>query len=176
MWAGKALISCGVCAIIPLYYLDDLRYHDSAGSLNNTWLGTTRIQGGCIPAGNGGVADFTRSNLGLANWQNIANTSVDDTLYLYDGAAGDVNLSTIAPLVNAPLVFWIGVTGFYRQDDATQITAKNRIVSGSATLDGAAFLTAQTYSADMDILETDPATGVQFTGPAVYALQVGPLV
>jgi hypothetical protein len=37
-------------------------------------------------------------------------------------------------------------------------------------------MTAQTYAADMDVFETDPATGVQFTGAAINALQAGPLV
>lgn len=158
------------------WYIDDLRYYDTAGSINNTWLGTMRVQT-CLAAGNGSTTDFTRSNTGLANWQNIANQNVDDSLYLYDDTAGDYNLSTIQPLVNttAP-VAWVGLTSFLRQDDATQITAKNRLVSGGVTLDGAAFLTAQTYSGDLDIYELDPATSLQFLGTAVNALQVGVLV
>ncbi|HUO12651.1 MAG TPA: hypothetical protein VMU37_07835 [Caulobacteraceae bacterium] len=157
------------------FYLDDLRYYDMAGTINNTWLGTCRVQT-CLPTANGATTDFTRSNTSLANWQNIANQNVDDTLYLSDANAGDFNLSAVEPLVNSPVVAWVGVTSFLRQDDATQITAKNRIVSGSTTADGAAYLTAQTYAADTDVFETDPATGVQFTGAGVNALQIGPLV
>ncbi|HTX50265.1 MAG TPA: hypothetical protein VME40_12850 [Caulobacteraceae bacterium] len=157
------------------FYLDDLRYYDTDGTINNTWLGTCRVQT-CLPAGNGATTEFASSNTALANWQNIANQNVDDTLYLFENTAGDFNLSTLQPLVNSPAVAWVGVTSFLRQDDATQITAKNRIVSGSTTADGAPFMTSQTYAADMDVFETDPATGVQFTGAAVNALQAGPLV
>lgn len=160
--------------VTPACSFDNLRHYDTAGPLNNTWLGTCRVQT-CMAAGNGSTTDFTRSNTGLANWQNIANQVVDDTLYLSDGAIGDFNLSTIQPLVNSPVVDFIGVLTFMRQDDATQITAKNRIVSAGVTLDGAAFNTSESYTGDLDILETDPATGVQFTGAGVNALQIGPL-
>jgi hypothetical protein len=155
--------------------IDDFRFHDTAGTINNSWLGTCRVQA-CLPAGDGATTDFTRSNTSLANWQNIANQNVDDTLYLYDGSASDLNLSALTPLINSPVVFWVGVTSFIRQDDATQITAKNVIVSGGTTAYGAAYNTSQTYTGDTDVWELDPHTGVQFTGAGVNALQAGPLV
>ena len=160
--------------VTPACRFDNLRHYDATGSLNNTWLGTCRVQTS-LAGGNGATTDFARSNTGLANWQNIANQNVDDTLYLSDATVGGFNLSAIQPLVNSPVVDFIGVMTFMRQDDATQITAKNRIVSAGVTRDGAAYNTSQSYTGDLDILETDPATGIQFTGAGVNALQIGPL-
>ena len=161
--------------ISPNFWVDDFRYYDTAGAINNGFLGTCRVQTSLV-SGDGGTLDFTRSNTGLANWQNIANQSIDDSLYLFDPNVGDYNLSIIDPLVNSPTVFWVQVTGFYRQDDATQRYVKNRIVSSGTTADGTAFATPQTYAGHSDVWELDPHTGVVFTGAGVNALQIGPLV
>jgi hypothetical protein len=157
------------------FYIDDLRFYDTTGAQNNTWLSTARVQE-MIAGGDGATLDFSKSNTGLAAWQNIINKSVDDTLYLFDGTVGDYNLSTPQALVNSPTVFGIGVMGFYRQDDATQRYAKSRIVSGGVTSDGASFATASSYAGDWDVWELDPSTSLSFTGAAVNALQFGPLV
>lgn len=158
------------------FELDDLRVYDNAGSHNNTWLGTMRVQG-LLTASNGGTLDFTRSNTGIANYLNIANQNADDTLYLFDGTASDYNLSGFQPLVNsAAPIAWVGLSLFQRQDDATQITSKIRISSSGVTHDGAAYFPTQTYSADTEIFETDPNTGLQFAGTAVNALTGGPLI
>jgi hypothetical protein len=157
------------------WFLDDFRSYDTSGSVNNNWLGTCRVQG-LLPNGDGATLDFTRSNTGLANWQNVANQNVDDSLYLSDNNPGDYNLSTVTPLVNAPVVYWVAVTSFIRQDDATAVTAKNVLYSDGTLAYGAPFNPPLTYAGDTDIWETDPHTGSQFTGAAVNALQIGPSV
>lgn len=157
------------------YTIDDYRHYDSAGTINNSWLGTSRVQS-LLAAGNGATINFTRSNTGVANWQNIINKNVDDTLYLYDPTVGDVNLSTLTSLVNSPTVFWVGVTAFVRQDDATQRFVKNRLISGGVTVDGPSFATPMSYVGNHSVTELDPATGLQFTGAAVNLLTIGVLV
>lgn len=154
---------------------DDFRVYNNSGSVNNTWLGTNRVQT-LMPAGDGATVNFTRSNTSLAHWQNIINQNIDDSLYLYDPTVGDLNLMTPTPLVNAaPPIAWVGMLGYYRQDDATQHFVKQRIVSSGTNGDGASFATPQTYSGDHDIYETDPHTSAAFTAAAVNALQFGPL-
>lgn len=157
------------------FRIDNFRYYDTTGAVNNTWLGTSRTQTSIV-AGNGTTTDFTRSNTGLANWQNLLNNNVDDTLFLFDPTVGDLNLSTIVPLVNSPTVFGVEVTVLARQDDATQRFIQTAIVSGGVQANGAAFPTTQTYSADSDVFELDPNTGLGFTGAAVNALQIGVLI
>jgi hypothetical protein len=153
---------------------DDVRYYDPAGSINNTWNGTSRVQTSLVN-GDATPLDFTRSNTGLAHWQNIINQAVDDTLYSFDSTPGDYSLFTLAPLVNSPTVFGVQVTAFVRQDDATQRFYKNRVSSGGVLADGASFATPQTYQAQSDMFELDPNTGFSFTGAAVNALLIGPL-
>lgn len=157
------------------FSLDDLRVYDASGTLNNTWLGTMMVPG-LLANSNGGTLNFTRSNTGIANYLNIANQNADDTLYLYDGNVNDLNLSGIQPMVAADPVAWLGVSLFQRQDSATQMESKIRISSSGTTADGNGYFPTQTYSADTEIFQTDPHTGIQFTGTGVNALQVGPLV
>jgi hypothetical protein len=157
------------------YYIDDFRYYDTAGSINNGWLGTNRVQTS-LTAGAGAHTSFSRINPSFANWQNARNQAVDDTLYVYSPTVGDYDLYTIDPLVNSPTVFWVQVTSFVRQDDATQLFFKNRISSSGTIADGASFATSQSYAADSDVFELNPNTGLTFTGAQVNALQIGPLL
>jgi len=156
------------------YYLDDLRYYDTAGSINNTWLGTCRVQT-CLTAGAGATTDFSKTGAST-NWQAAQNQNVDDSKYVYDPTVGDYDLYTIQPLVNSPTVFGVQVTSFVRQDDATQRFFKNRVSSSGTIADGASFATSQTYTGDNDMFELNPNTGLSFTGAQVNALQIGPYV
>lgn len=162
----------GNFGVAPHFKIDDERCWSSAGAINNSWLGTQRVQT-LLPGGDGPHQDFTRSNTGLAHYLNASNNLVDDSLYEFDSTAGHYELFTPQPLVNSPNIDWISANSFVRQDDATQRFVKNRIVSGGVTADGASFATPQTYSLDQDVFETDPNTGVQFTGAAVNALDYG---
>jgi hypothetical protein len=154
------------------YSVDDFRYYDTAGARNNSFLGTCQVQTS-FPASNGSTTNFASSNTGLANWQNIDNRNIDDSLYLYDPSVGDVNLNGITPLFNAPTVFWVDVTVVARQDQATQMYVETQINSGGVSASGARFPTTQTYSGDSDVFELNPATGLSFTGAQVNALQIG---
>jgi hypothetical protein len=165
----------GSFGVPPYFEIDDERCWDNQGSINNAFLGTQRVQT-LLPGGNGAHQDYTSSNGGIANYLNASNNLVDDSLYRYDGSIGDYDLYTPQPLVNsgAP-ISWISANCFARQDDATQHFIKNRVVSAGSTFDGFSFATPSTYALDSDILETDPATSIQFTGSAVNALSFGTL-
>lgn len=156
------------------FKIGDLRYYDDQGSINNAFLGTSRVQT-LLTAGAGATTDFSISGA-ATNWQGAQNQNVDDTKYVFDPTTGQYDLYTFQPLVNSPTVFGVQILTFVRQDDVTQRTYKNRISSGGTIADGAAYLTAQSYSGDHDIFELDPHTGIQFTGAGVNALQGGPLV
>jgi hypothetical protein len=156
------------------YYIDDFRYYDTAGAINNTWLGTCRVQTS-LTAGAGATTDF--SVVGAAtNWQGARNQNVDDSAYVESPNVGDYDLYGIQPLVNSPLVFWVQITSMVRQDDATQRTFKNRISSSGTLADGADFFTSQSYAGVSDVFELNPNTGLTFTGAQVNALEIGPYV
>jgi hypothetical protein len=156
------------------YYIDDFRYYDTAGSINNTWLGTCRVQT-CLTMGAGATTDFSKVGAST-NWQAAQNQNVDDTKYVFDPTTSDYDLYTIQPLVNSPTVFWINQTSFVRQDDATQRYFKNRNSSSGTITDGASYATSMTYAAAEDVFELNAHTGLTFTGAEVNALQIGPLV
>jgi hypothetical protein len=161
-------------AVPCVYLIDDFRYYDAGGSINNSWLGTCRVQTS-LTMGAGATTDFSKVGAST-NWQAVQNQNVDDTKYVYDPTTSDYDLYTLQPLVNSPAVFWINVVSFVRQDDATQRYFKNRISSSGTLADGASYATSMTYTADEDVFELNPHTSLTFTGAEVNALQIGPLV
>jgi len=79
-------------------------------------------------------------------------------------------------ILNTPLVHGIEISGAYRQDDATQRFIKNSIQSSGVNAEGVSRAINQSYTFYADIFETDPNTGVSFTGTAANALKIGPKV
>ena len=154
--------------------IDDFRYYDTAGTINNSFLGTCRVQTS-LPYGAGATTDFSAYGSG-SNYLAASNQAIDDTQYVYDPTVGQYDLYTATPLVNSPTVFYAQVTGFYRQDDATQRYVKNQIKSGSVLSAGSEWATSEGYTSYNDIWELDPNTGLTFTGSAINALEFGPLV
>lgn len=154
---------------------DDIYVCDDTTANNNTYLGNSRVQA-LLPNAPGDRTVWTRSNTGLANWQNAINISTDDTLYVFTPNAGDWDLYNVQSLVNSPTIFGVQVKGSFRQDDATQRFVQNTLKSGATEAKGAIYATDQTFAYFWDIWELNPATGVGFTGAEVNALQIGPYV
>lgn len=156
---------------------DDFYLLDSAGSVNNTWLGNTRAKY-MAPVSNSTPLQFAIGGTAPAatNWQSVLNQLLNDTKYVYASTVGYQDLYGIDPNLNTPAVFGVEVAGAYRQDDATQRFIKNTIKSGSVTTTGPARAINQSYTFYPDIYELDPNTGAGFTGAAVNALTVGPKV
>lgn len=159
------------------YGFDDMYFCDTAGGANNNFLGNCRVMTQFV-TGNSTPQNFAigGSSPAATAWQSLLNTNLDDTKYIHDGTAGDSSLFTIEAIVNAPMVFGIAASAAARMDDATQRTERNVIKSGSTTATGADHLINQTYTFYKDIWETNPATGVGFTGAELNALLIGPKV
>lgn len=154
---------------------DDMYICDELGPApNNTFLGNTRVQG-LVP--NGAGVSTTWSPFGaMTNWEAASNEDIDDTKYVYSTTPGDYDTYEITPLVNTPAVFGVQITGFYRQDDATQRSVKNVIYSDTTLDEGAEFFTDANYTALTDMWEEDPATTDPWLYPDVNNLQIGPKV
>lgn len=153
---------------------DDLYVCDTTGSENNSYLGNCRVMTQLV-AGNSTPQDFAIGGTAPAAtaWQSLLNTNLDDTKYIHDGTVGDESLFTIQAIVNAPTVFGIQVSSGLRQDDATQRIAHNVIKSGATAAEGADQYTNQTYTYYRDIFETNPDTGVGFSGSELNSLLQG---
>jgi hypothetical protein len=156
---------------------DDMYLCDTAGSRNNGFLGNCRVKTQFV-TGNSTPQDFAIGGTSppAAAWQALLNTNLTDLEYIHDGTVGHESLFTIESIVNAPMVFGIGVSGAYRQDDATQRTVRNLIKSGATLTEGGDQLINQTFTFYRDIFEINAATGVGFTGAELNALGIGPKV
>lgn len=153
---------------------DDLYICDEQGMENNTFLGNIRVQG-LKPNAAGASTTWTPFGA-MTNWEAASNEDIDDTKYVYSLTPGDYDLYEIEPLVNTPAVFGVQVTGFYRQDDATQRSVKNVIFSGATQDEGVEFFTNSDYAASTDMWENDPDTGNLWLYPDVNNVQIGPKV
>lgn len=153
---------------------DDMYIVDTSGPDNNDWLGNIRVQG-LVPDAPGASTDWTPFGA-ATNWQAASNTDIDDTKYVFSGTATDHDLYNVTPLINTPQVFGVQITGFYRQDDATQRSVANTIQSNGVDAEGVEFFTPGNYAAATDMWESDPDTSDPWLYPAVNLLQIGPLV
>lgn len=152
----------------------DCYFNDDQGGKNNSYIGNVRVPA-LITAGAGASTQFTPFGAGT-NWQAAQNTAIDDTKYVFDITVGDLDLYTITPLLNSPAIFGVQVTGFYRQDDATQRSAANVILSNATQAQGNDFFMGANYAAQTDMFENDPDTGTTWLYTAVNAMQMGPKV
>lgn len=151
----------------------DLYICDTAGALNNTYLGNVRSRT-MTAIGAGSSTDFTR--VGAAtNWQAASNPQLTDASYVYSSTPGEEDRYELDPIINAPYAHGVQMRGAYRMDDATQRIARNVLeTSLGTTVEGTDKYVNQTYTYYTDIVEINPDTGVEFTGTEVNGLSVGP--
>jgi hypothetical protein len=155
------------------FALDDFCLLDTAGAVNNNYLGTVRVWTQKT-AGAGALTQFSKFGTQPTNWQTVQNQLADDSQYVYDGTTGDIDLYTVQALVTGPSVHGVQIRSAFRQDDATQVNAHNVLKSAGTQVEGADHFINQTYTYYNDIWELDPHTGVGWSGTGVNALQIGP--
>lgn len=153
---------------------DDCYVCDSTTAANNTFLGNIRARA-LIPAGPGSSTDWTPFGA-ATNWQAALNQSVDDTKYDYTGTVNDLDLYVVTPILATPQIFGVQLTGFYRQDAATQRSAANALKSGATTTQGADFFMGANYAAQTDMYEEDPNTSLPWVYTDVNLIEIGPKV
>lgn len=147
---------------------------DDTGALNNTFLGNIDVPA-LFPAGPGSSTMWGHTGA-ASNWQAALNVNIDDTKYVFTPTVNDLDQYTITPLINSPQIFGVQVTGFYRQDAATQRSAANVITSGGTQAQGDDFYMGGNYAAQTDLWEEDPDTSLPWVYTAVNLLEIGPKV
>lgn len=154
---------------------DDVYLNDTAGSLNNDFLGNVRVHTQFVTA-NGTPLNFTigGSSPAATNWQSVLNTALNDTKYVHSATPGDRDFYTVEAIVNAPAVHVVQIRSAMRQDDATQMIGRNSVKSGATIGDGGDHYTNQTYTFYFDRFEVNPDTGVGWLGTEVNAMLIGP--
>jgi hypothetical protein len=147
---------------VSTFYIDDIYVLDDQDGGNVDYLGNVRVNTQ-LAVGAGASTQFSIFGSQPTNWQTIANKNIDDTQYVYDGTAGEKDLYVMDPNVVAQNIYGVQVRGAYRQDDATQMIARNLIRVGGTVYEGADHYLSGSYRYYTDLWEINPATGVGWT-------------
>lgn len=155
------------------YHFDDFYVCDTLGAQNNDILGDCRAV--CLfPNGSGASTQF--SPVGAAtNWQCVDELSEDgDTTYVFGSTIGNKDLYNHGPTpATTNQVLGAQLCGVMRKDDTGTRVGANTVLSGATAQDGSSNTLSLQYAGYLDILETDPATGVAFTKAGIDAMQIG---
>lgn len=156
----------------PIINTDDMYLLDDTGTENTDYLGNVRVNTQ-FAISNGDTIDFSVFGVG-SNWQAVIGTALTDSQYVYAGTVGDEDLYDMDPNVTAQNIFGIQVRGAYRQDDSTQMVARNIIKTGGTVFEGATdHYLSGSYTYYREIWELNPDTGVGWTSAELNALQAG---
>lgn len=153
-------------------YWDDVYVLDDTGPDNNDYLGNVRVNTQ-FTVGVGDLTQFSRVGSAGSNWDTVNGTALDDTEYVYDGTVGQKDLYTMDPNVVAQNIFGVQVRGAYRQDDSTQMVARNILKTGGTIYEGSDHYLSGSYKYYKDIWEKNPGTGVGWTSSELNAIQAG---
>lgn len=152
---------------------DDVYVLDDTGTDNTDYLGNVRVNTQ-FTVGAGDLTQFSRVGSAGSNWDTVNETALDDTQYVYDGTVGQKDLYAMDPNVAALNIFGVQVRGAYRQDDSTQIVARNIIKTGGTIYEGSNdHYLSGTYKYFRDIWELNPNTGVGWVSADLNAIQAG---
>ena len=162
----------GSGSTVVSYTYDDLYLLNGAGSANNDFLGSVKVET-LYPDGAGNSSDLTPST--GSNYQNVdenpeddgdstyneSSTSNDKDLYTYDNTSLDT--------INA-----VQINSIVRETDANPFSIHNVTRSGGADYDSSSQAIGGTsYLNINDIRETDPDTASAWTDTALNAAEFG---
>lgn len=153
--------------------MDDVYICNTAGTVNNTFLGDVRVQG-LLPSGAGSFTGWTTLFGAATQWQAVGEAPPDgDTSYIADATPGDISSFVHGPIsASTSIVKAVIPTYYARKDDAgTRQVASLVRYAGTNSVGTTASLTT-TYAYYRDIHETDP-TGTPWTVSSANACEVG---
>jgi hypothetical protein len=157
------------------YYYDDIYILDSAGSVNNTFLGDREIVA-MLPDGAGDSNDWTNSasSGGANNFGFVDETGSDgDSTYNESNTTNHLDLYDFADLASDTTINGIQVNAVRRVTTGSN-TFYQPCKSGSTTSDGSSqSVSSTTYATGRRIMETDPDTAAAWTTSGLNAAQFG---
>lgn len=153
------------------YRIDDLYFLDTAGAVNNDFLGDCKVET-LLPSGAGNYSSWTPS--AGANYENVDDTSPDDDS-TYNSAGGSVKDSYAMGNLSmaSGTIFGVQVNSIVRKDDAGTARARNFLRQGGSDYPETSFGLGDTYSHLTEIEETDPDTGSAWTISGVNSVEAG---
>lgn len=167
VWTNGAINS-----ITTDIFWDDVYLLDDTGAHNTDYLGNVRVNAQFAVAP-GDLTQFGRVGAATSNWDAVNDTALTDAQYVYDGTAGEMDLYTMNPNVTAQNIFGVQIRGAYRQDDSTQMIARNILKTGGTIYEGSDHYLSGSYRYYRDVWELNPNTGVGWTSANLNAIQAG---
>lgn len=100
-----------------------------------------------------------------------------DTTYVFDNIVGHNDLYTVADLATPPLsVVAVQTRALVKKTDAGARAAQVQLKSNATTVTSTALLLSTSYQYTSRVDAVDPDTSAAWTGSAVNAIQIGPVV
>ena len=152
--------------------MDDLVIMDSTGSLNNNFLGDTRV-GIIRPNGEGATIQWTRST-GAFNYATVDDiTPNDDTDYNSTTTVGNIDLYEYEDATLPGPLFALQIVSYIRKDEAGTREFAQMTRTYATNYQGPTKTLASTFNHFLDIRETNPNTGLAWTDAEVDVAQFG---
>ncbi len=148
--------------------IDDVYAIDTLDRLGEARVQTVR------PSADTATKNFT-PNAGTDNFSRVNELLVDgDTSYVSSSTVGHEDLYALEDLGVAPeSIFAVQVRVVARKDDAATRVLKSVLKSGATTTLGSDFFLSSSYTAHVDVYDTNPDTAAPWTKADIDALQVG---
>lgn len=160
---------------------DDMYLIDDAGTINNSFLGDSVIEGR-LPTGDGTLSQWTRSE-GAQTFALLddpadspAPNATQDAELVSSATVGQIDFLTFDPLTFIEgTIHAIQLMASARLDTlGTSRNVRYKLRSGGSNYDGDSFSVASTaFSVEPMVSETDPDTGVKWTPSGVDSAEFG---
>ena len=153
-------------------YWDDFVVWDTAGSVNNTWLGDLRVDS-YLPTADGDTTTMTTST-GSTHYTLVDEVPASGTDYVMSKTVGQKDLFQMADMSHSPLTIHAVIpVGHLLKDDAGSRDMALMVKSGATESDGPNYSPSTSALKFTRIIETNPDGSVAWTKSAFDALQVG---
>lgn len=162
----------GSCRWIGSARVDDLYALNTAGSVNNDFLGDCRVDTLAV-VGNGTTNQWDVLT-GPSNYQDVDDTTPDDdTTYIYTAVDGEIDLFDIENMSQATDVFGVQVVARAEKPDAGDAFVRLGVRSGGTNYFGPDQGPAVGYAHLKQMFNTDPYTKGVWTRTLVNLLEIG---
>ena len=150
---------------------DDIYICDGSGTVNNTFLGDTKITAQ-HPTANGSSLQFNPSV--ASNWQNIDDPAFDgDATYNESITVGHMDLFPVPPLTTNPLFIHAVQVVYHgrKVDGPARVRSVLRI--GGVNYFGVTWSLGDSYGCYLDFWDLNPSNGLPWTKVAYESCEVG---
>jgi hypothetical protein len=155
-------------------YWDDIYVCNNSGSVNNTFLGDSRIDT-LYPDSDGNANQFDGSDGNSVNNFELVDEAQNDgdTTYVESSTATEKDQYGFDAIAEPTTIHGVSVCSVARKDDAGARTGKIITRSGGADYEGSEFTPSTSYGYFDEIWEEDPDTSTAWTESGINAAEFG---